>query len=92
MSEALKPTQIYTEEMPDERDMRNQAESLHIFDQGVQSFMAAPRITTDRIGDTLHAFATRTEESHTQTAHIDPNTGHVIDPDEAAAHRTTRPD
>jgi hypothetical protein len=54
--------------------MRDQAESLHIFDQGVQDFMTAPCITMTRIGDTLHAFATRTEESCTQTAHIDPNT------------------
>jgi hypothetical protein len=92
MSEALEPIQVYTEEMQDEREMRDQAESLHIFDQGVQDFMTAPRITTTRIGDTLHAFATRTEESRTQTAHIDPNTGHVIDPDEAAAHRAAGPD
>jgi Uma2 family endonuclease len=92
MSEALEPTQIYTEETPDDRDMRDQAESLHIFDQGVQSFMDAPRITTDRIGDTLYVFTTRTEESRTQTAHIDPNTGHVIDPDEVAAHHAAGPD
>jgi hypothetical protein len=92
MSEALEPIQVYTEEMQEEQEMRNQAESLHIFDQGVQDFMAAPHITTNRIGDTLHAFATRTEESRTQTAHIDPNTGHVIDPDEVAAHRAAGPD
>jgi hypothetical protein len=72
--------------------MRNQAESLHIFDQGVQSFMDTPRISTDRIEDTLHIFATRTEESRTQTAHIDPHTGHVIDPDEAAAQCAAGPD
>jgi hypothetical protein len=80
MSEALEPTHGYAEETPDERDMRNQAESLHIFDQGVQAFMDAPRTTTERTNDTLHVFATRTEESRTQTAHIDPNTGHIIDP------------
>jgi hypothetical protein len=72
--------------------MRNQAESLHIFDQGIQSFMNAPRMTTERMDDTLHVFATRTEESRTQTAHIHPTTGHVIDPDEAAAHCAAGPD
>jgi hypothetical protein len=92
MLEALKPTQMYDEETLDDRNMRDQAESLHIFDQGVQSFMDAPHMSTDRIEDTLHIFATRTEESCTQTAHIDPNTGHVIDPDEAAAHRAAGPD
>jgi hypothetical protein len=92
MSETLEPTRIYTEETSDERNMRNQAESLHIFDQGVQDFMDAPRPTTERTDNTLHVFATRTEESRTQTTHIDVNTGHIIDPDEAAAHRAAGPD
>jgi hypothetical protein len=92
MSETLEPTRIYDKETPDDRNMRDQAESLHIFDQGVQDFMNAPCISTDQIGDTLHVFATRTEESHTHTAHIDPNTGHIVDPDKAAAHRAAGPD
>jgi hypothetical protein len=86
MSEAPEPVQVYDEETPEDQGMRNQAESLHIFDQGSRVDFA------DRVGDTLHVFATRTEESHTQTAHIDPNTGHIFDPDAAAAHRAAGPD
>jgi hypothetical protein len=81
MSEALKPIRVYNEETPDEQNMRGQAESLHIYDQGVHDFVNAP-----------HIFATWTEESRTQTAHINPNTGHIVDPDEAAAHRAAGPD
>jgi hypothetical protein len=80
MSEAPEPVQVYNEETPDDQSMRNQAESLHIFDQGVRAFMDAPCI-----------LATRTEESCTQSAHINPNTGHIFDPDAAAAHRATGP-
>jgi hypothetical protein len=81
MLEAPEPVQVYDEETPEDQGMRNQAESLHIFDQGVRTFMDAPRI-----------LATRMEESRTQTAHIDPNTGHIFDPDVAAAHHATGPD
>jgi hypothetical protein len=34
MSEALEPAQIYKEETPEDQDMRNQAESLHLYEQG----------------------------------------------------------
>jgi hypothetical protein len=86
MSEAPEPVQVYNEETPEEQNMRNQAESLCIFDP-------EHRVNyTDRVGDTLHIFTTRTEESHTHTAHIDPNTGHIFDPNEAAAHHATGPD
>jgi hypothetical protein len=81
MLEAPEPIQIYNKETPEDQGMRNQAESLHIFDQGVRTFMDAP-----------HILATRTEESCMQTAHIDPNTGHIFDPDAAATHRATGPD
>jgi hypothetical protein len=86
MSEALEPIQVYNEETLEDQNMRDQAESLHILDQGTRADF------TDRTGDTLHVFATRMEESCTQTAHIDPNMGHVFDPDAAAAHRATGPD
>jgi hypothetical protein len=86
MSEAPKPVQVYNEETPEDQSMRNQAESLHIFDQGSRVDFA------DRVEDTLHVFATRMEESRTQTTHIDPNTRHIFDPDAAAAHHAAGPD
>jgi hypothetical protein len=49
MSEALEPVQVHNEETPDDQSMRNQAESLHIFDQGVRAFMDAPRILATRM-------------------------------------------
>src|SRR5580693_6888667 len=91
-SENLEPTHMNAEETPDERNLRDQAESLHIFDQGVQNFVDAPHVFADRRDNDIHVFATRTEESRTQTAHINPDTGHIIDPDEAAAHRAAGPD
>jgi hypothetical protein len=81
MLEAPEPVQVYDKETPEDQGMRNQAESLHIFDQGVRAFMNAP-----------HVLATRTEESHTQTTHIDPNTGHIFDPNMAATHCAAGPD
>jgi hypothetical protein len=81
MSEAPEPVQVYNKETPEDQGIRNQAESLHIFDQGDRTFMDAPRV-----------LATRMEESRTQTAHIDPNTGHIFDPDAVAAHRAAGPD
>jgi hypothetical protein len=81
MSEAPEPVQVYDEETPEDQGIRNQAESLHIFNQGVRAFMDAP-----------HICATRTEESRMQTAHIDPNTGRIFDPNAAAAHCAAGPD
>jgi hypothetical protein len=86
MSEAPEPFQIYEDKTREDCKMRDQAESLHIFDQGNRVDF------TDRVEDTLHVFTTRTKESHAQTAHIDPNTGHVIDHDAAAIHCATGPD